>query len=266
MTSGIAQAGSFARECVDTYEDSTELGEISHLKEYEERKHSHREFVQIGKRSDLPKRFFREEGVVLEPLIQQFIDSITTGEVVSILSSIRTAAKEEEIDSFEVSEFTYDSVIVNSFDHVYNPNIIYIPNSKDFRMELHKWRGEGRIKSKEDGLYIAGASDIKVKWMPSKWGIDDIILYNVDDVNIVEKRYSDANYPEYIDSVEGFNAAKPDDRLMVYLGEKFEEDADEEEFELLARSVISEPRLTGNMPHGATVMNLPDELLPEKYD
>lgn len=265
MTSEIEEVSSFARELVDGYEDSTELGEISDLEEYDDRKHSHREFVQLGKRTNLPKRFFRDESVVLKPLIQQFVDSITTGEVISTLSSIRTAAEQGEIDSFEVDEFSYDSIIVTSFEHVYDPDVIYIPNSKDFRMQLHEWRNEGRIKSKEDGIYIAGASDIEVKWMPSKWGIDDILLFNRDNINVVQKRYSDAEYPEYIDSVEGFSAAKADDRLMVYLGEEFDEEEDEEAFELLIRSVISEPRLTGNMPHGATVIKLPDELLPEKY-
>lgn len=53
---------------------------------------------------------------------------------------------------------------------------------------------------------------------------------------------------------------------MIYLGEEFDEDENEDEFELLIRSVISEPRLTGNMPHGATVIKLPDELLPEEYN
>ena len=265
MTSEIEEVSSFARELVDSYEDSTELEEISNLGDYDDRKHSHREFVQLGKRTNLPKRFFRDEGVVLKALIQQFVDSITTGEVVSILSSIRTAAEKGEIDSFEVSEFSYDSIIVSSFDHVYDPDIIYIPNSKDFRMQLHEWRNDGRIKSKKDGIYIAGASDIEVRWMPSKWGIDDMLLFSRDDVNVVQKRYSDADHPEYIDSVEGFNAAKADDRLMIYLGEEFDEDEEEDEFELLIRSVISEPRLTGNMPHGATVIELPDDLLPKKY-
>lgn len=266
MTSGTEEVSSFARELVDSYEDSTELDDVANVKKYNERKHSHREFVQIGKRSNLPKRFFRDEGVVLEPLIQQFIDSITTGEVVSVLSSIRNAAEQGEIDSFEISEFSYESIIVNSFDYVYDPDVIYIPNSKDFRIELHEWSNKGRIKSKEDGIYIAGASDIEVKWMPSKWDIDDILLFNRNNVNIAQKRYSDADYPEYINSVEGFNAAKPEDRLMVYLGEEFDEDDDEAEFELLIRSIISNPRLTGNMPHGATVIKLPDELLPEKYN
>ncbi len=266
MTSEIEEVRSFARELVDSYEDSTKLEEISNLEEYDDRKHSHREFVQLGKRTNLPKRFFRDEGVILKPLVQQFVDSITTGEVRSILSSIRTAAERGEIDSFEVSEFSYDEIIVTSFDHVYDPDLIYLPNSKDFRMQLHEWRNEGRIKSKEDGMYIAGASDIKVRWMPSKWGIDDILLFNRDDVNVVQKRYSDVDYPEYIDSVEGFNASKADDRLMIYLGEEFDEDEEEDEFELLIRSVISEPRLTGNMPHGATVIELPDEILPEGYN
>lgn len=265
MTSEIEEVSTFARELVESYEDSTELDEISNLEKYDDRKHTHREFIQLGKRTNLPKRFFRDEGVVLKPLIQQFVDSITTGEVVSILSSIRTAAEQGDIDLFEVSEFSYSSIIVTSFDHVYDPDVIYIPNSKDFRMQLHEWRNEGRIKSKDDGIYIAGASDIEVRWMPSKWGIDDILLFNRDDVNVVQKRYSDADYPEYIYSVEGFNAAKTDDRLMTYLGEEFDEDEGEDAFELLIRSVISEPRLTGNMPHGATVIELPDELLPEKY-
>jgi hypothetical protein len=266
MTSEIQEINSFAREIVNSYEDSTELDEISKIKDYNDRNHSHREFVQVGKRTRLPKRFFGDEGVVLKPLIQQFIDSITTGEVVSILSSIQTAAEQGEIDSFEASEFSYDSIIVNSFDHVYNPNIIYIPNSTDFRIRLNEWRDDGRIKSKQDGLYIAGASDIKVKWMPSSWGIKDIVLYNMQDVNVVQKRYADGNHPEYIDSVEGFDAAKPDDRLMVYLGEEFDEENDEDAYELLIRSVISEPRLTGSLPHGATVINLPDEILPEEYN
>lgn len=265
MTTEIEEINSFAREIVNSYEEHTELDRVSNLKKYNEKNHSHREFVQVGKRTNLPKRFFQDEGVVLKPLIQQFIDSITTDEIVSILYSIRTAAEQGEIDSFEVSEFSYDSIIVNSFDHVYDPDIIYIPNSKDFRMQLHEWRNDGRIKSKEDGVYIAGASDIKVKWMPSKWDIEDIVLYNKENINVAQKRYADVNRPEYIGSVEGFNAAKPDDRLMTYLGEEFDADNDEEVYELLIRSVISEPLLTGNMPHGATVINLSDEILPEKY-
>ncbi|WP_154552726.1 hypothetical protein [Halorhabdus sp. CBA1104] len=266
MTFEIEEVNSFSRKLVDNYEDSTELEEISDLEEYDDRKHSHREFVQLGKRINLPKRFFRDESVVLKPLIPQFVDSITTGEVISILSSIRTAAEQGEIDSFEVSDFSYDSIIVNSFDHVYEPDVIYIPNSRDFRMKLHEWRNEGRIKYKENRLYIAGASDIEVRWMPSKWGIDDMLLFNRDNINVAQKRYSDADHPEYIDSVEGFNGAKSDDRLMIYLGEEFDEDEGEDEFELLIRSVISEPRLTGNMPHGATVIELPNELLPENYN
>lgn len=64
MTSEIEEVSSFARELVDSYEDSTELEDISNIKEYSDRQHAHREFVQIGKRSNLPKRFFRDEGVI----------------------------------------------------------------------------------------------------------------------------------------------------------------------------------------------------------
>lgn len=263
MTTEIEKLGSFARRLVESYEDNTELDSICNLENYDEARHSHREFSQIGKRSNLPRRFFRSEGVVLKPLIQQFIDSITTGEVVSVLSSITTAAEEGEIDSFEVSEFTYESIIVESFGHVYDPDLIFIPNTTDFRVKLNEWRENNRIKYEEDGTYIAGASDIKVKWLPSKWGIEDILLYNTDDVDVVQKRSIDKEYPEYIDPIDDLDIQNPNDRMMVYLGKQF--DGEEDEYELLIRTIISEAKITGYMPHGATVINLADELLPQDY-
>jgi hypothetical protein len=254
----IDRLESFARSLVEEYEDSTKLDSISDLDDYSEIEHRNREFVQIGKRSNLPKRFFHDESTVTEPLVNQFVDSITIGEVVSVLSSIEDGVDDNEVGSFEISDFSYESLIVESFSHVYDPDMIYIPNDKDFRKELLDWRHEGRIKSKQDGLYIAGASDIKVNWMPSKWGIENILVFNSNDIHVVQKQFADADFPEYIEPVNGFDAAENDDRLMLYIGKEFKDNPDE--YELFIRSIISKPRFTGYMPHSACVVELSSEL------
>jgi hypothetical protein len=262
MTYEIEQVESFVRYMIDQYEESTRLDSMADLVDYNEDKHEQRDYFQMGKRSNLPKRFFEDEATLTDPLAEQLVDAITTSEVIGFLSSIKNISEEknQEVGTYEISEFTYESVIVNSFDYVYDPDFIFIPNSKDWRMEIHDWRSEGRVKSKDDGLYIAGASDIELNWMPTKWDINEIILFNSEDIRLIQKRYQDVDSPEYIEPVEDFDAAEDNDRLMVYLGKQFKDNPDE--FELLARSIVSKPQFTDYLPHAACVAKLTGDLSP----
>lgn len=247
---------SFARETVAEYDKRTVLSSISDLEIYDETRHSYRDFVQLGKRVNLPKRFFYEDSAThTASLSTSFIDSLVTSEENFILSAIEDAVKQEQLDSYEVDEFTFNSLIVESFEYVYEADYIYIPNNKEYRMTLQEWRERGRVKYEDRSQYVLGASEIEVRWIPSSWGFTDAFLFNSGDIEVVQKRYMDAEFPNYIEHIRDFDAAESNDQLMIYIGEHPEEP---DEFEFFYRVVLSEPRFTGYRPYGATIARLPD--------
>lgn len=247
---------SFVRETVAEYGKRTILGSISNLEIYDETRHSYRDFVQLGKRVNLPERFFYEDSAThTASLSTSFVDSLVTSEEKFVLSGIEESVEHDQLDSYEVDEFAFDSVIIESFEYVYDADYIYIPNSKEYRMILQEWRERGRVKYEDRTQYVLGASEIEVRWMPSSWGFTDVFIFNSRDIETVQKRYVDVEFPNYIEHIRDFNAAESDDQLMVYIGEHPEKS---DEFEFFYRVVVSEPRFTGYSPYGATIARLPD--------
>jgi hypothetical protein len=247
---------SFVRETVAEYDKRTVLGSISDLEIYDETQHSYRDFIQLGKRINLPERFFYEDSAThTASLSTSFIDSLIISEEKFVLSTIEDSVEQDQLDSYEVDEFTFGSLITESFDHVYDADYIYIPNDKEYRMILQEWRERGRVKYEDRTQYVLGASEIEVRWIPSSWGFTDAFIFNSRDIEVVQKRYVDAKIPNYIEHIRDFDAAENDDKLMVYIGEHPEEP---DEFEFFYRVVVSEPRFTGYSPHGATIARLPD--------
>lgn len=259
------QLNSFARDVVDRYNENTKLGEITNLEDYNEDQHQRRDFIQIGKRSNLPKDIFYEERATDTVMISsQFAKAIIIAEQKYILSYIQESVDDGTLDSYEADEFTFESIITPSFDTVYNPDYIFLPNDVRYRKSLLNWREDGFVKNRGDGQYIAGAGDIKVEWMPSNWGFENAFLFNSQDISVVQKRYKDAEYPEGIDPVREFDGSEEDDRLMVYLGKEFPEEPDQ--FEFFVRTVISEPRFTGFSPYPAAEIELIGDAAPDFDD
>lgn len=244
----------FARETVSSYEEKSRLDSITNLSKYNKDLHSHREFVEIGKRSNLPKHFFGAESTVTISISQSFADAVATGEVVSILDAIEENVENGNLDKFDVGDFNFQEVIIESFDHVYDPDMIFLPNSKELRMELMEWSKNGRVLWEEGNQYIMGSSKILVNWMPSSWGFQDAYIFNRNDIDVVQKQYKDVSPPDYINRVQDFDGAMGDDKLMIYLGSQFKDRPDE--YELIVRSVISKPRFTGRMPKSAVKVDI----------
>ena len=255
MNISKSKLSSFVRELVDEYNEESVLSSISNLERYDQTRHKDLDYIQLGRRINLPKDFFYENSVThTAGLPTRFIRSVTASEENFILSSIDESVEEDRLDTYSVDEFSFESLIVESFEYVYEADHIYIPNTKEYRMKFHEWVESGRAKYEGRHQYVLGASEIEVKWMPSSWGFNDAFIFNSDDIIVVQKRYSDSGAPDSIEHLGNIDIAKKDDEVMVYIGQHPEEN---DEFEFFYRVILSKPRFTGYSPYAATIARLP---------
>ena len=229
----------FFREMVEEYDERSILNSISGLDEYDERLHQNRHFVQIGKRVNLPKRYFYEnENVHTKSLYASFIDSLIASERRFIPSSIQEEVQDGELDSFEIDDFNYDTLVRESNNYVLDADHIFLPNEIDYRKTIYDWREDGLVEFKDTSAYIQGVSELEVQWMPGSWDFSNGFVFDSEKVDVVQKRYDDVHPPDYIKNWTNYDYSDEDDRLMIYLGDIPDES---DEFDFFHRIVVSEP-------------------------
>ncbi|WP_324663606.1 hypothetical protein [Haloarcula sediminis] len=230
----------FVQQLQEAYSEESFLQEYVERSSFNPEQHTEREYVQIGKRSNLPKRFFFEdEAVVNQVLSNDFAKTIAQGEKRHILSTIEKQANSGHLSQVTVDDFEFD-IIIEAYSEVYEPDYLFLPNNTEYRQTLFDWQKRGHIETGYRTVAI-GQSEIEIKWIPSKLEISGGFLFNSDSIEVVQKQYKDADRPDEADFMPGTDWCSEEDFLMTYFGKKFNGDPDE--FDFWLRTIISEPRL-----------------------
>lgn len=245
---------SFVRSMVDEYNEGSILQSISSLDSYKRELHDDRDFVQLGKRVNLPMDFFYENSNThIASLHRSFIDALTTSEEKFILSSIERETQRENIETSRVDKFDYSSLVSVITKHVDWPDHLYLPNNSEYRKILYKW--DNAVPHNDKRCYILKPFSTEVHWMPSSWGYSNGFAIDSGTIDIVQKRYNDVQPPDYLDHINYDLDNKAADRLMIYLG-KHPNKTDEYDF--FYRVVISKPIFTDPISGSALTIQLPN--------
>ena len=254
MTISPEKLRSFVRSMVDEYSEKSILQSISSLDSYERELHDDRDFVQLGKRVNLPMEFFYENSNIhLANLHGSFIDALTTSEEKFILSRIERETQERNIDTSRVDKFDYPSLINVITEHIDWPDHLYLPNNSEYRKILYKW--ENAVPHNDKRCYVLKPFSTEVHWMPSSWGYSNGFVFDSGTIDIIQKRYGDIQPPDYLDYIDYNLDSKDNDRLMIYLGEHPNQS---DEFDFFYRIVVSEPVFTDSILSSALTIQLPD--------
>lgn len=230
----------FVRQLQDAYSEESFVQEYVDCSPFQPGSHREREYIQIGRRSNLPKRFFFDDEAVANQVISNdFAKTIAQGEKRHILSTIEQQANSGNLSQITVNDFELD-VIVDAYSEVYEPDFLFIPNSTEYRQKLFDWQKTGHIET-DYRTVIIGQSEIQIRWIPDKLEISGGFLFNSDSIDVVQKRYKDANPPDEADFMPEENWCSDEDFLMAYFGKEFDNNPDE--FDFWLRTIISKPRL-----------------------
>lgn len=240
MSISINKLEGFVQQLQDAYSEESFIQEFVDWRPFETERDTDREYVQIGRRSNLPKRFFFEDEAVANQVISNdFAKTIAQGEKRKIFSDIVNQADSGNISQLSVENFTFDSII-EAYSEVYEPDYLFLPNKTEYRQTLLNWRDEGYIRQDYRTVEI-GQSKIGINWLPSKLDIEGGYLFNEESINVVQKRYKDSNPPDEADFRPEEGLCSEVDFLMAYFGSEF--NGDSEEFDFWLRTIISEPIL-----------------------
>lgn len=233
----------FVRQIQDAYDNESFIQEYLDHNEFDPSQHEGREYVQIGRRTNLPKKYFSEDEATMNQVIgTDFARTIARGEKRYVLSTVEEQADEDLVSQISVDEFNFET-IVDAYGKVYDPDYLFLPNKTEYRQELFDWRNKGYIES-DFHTIIIGQSKIEVNWIPTNLEINGGFLFNEESINIVQKQYQHADRPSEADFMTGKQWCSEDDLLMIYFGEEFRGCSDE--FDFWIRSIISEPFLTSS--------------------
>lgn len=238
MNISIEKLERFVRQIQDAYGEESFLQEYVNFRAFDSNRDNDREFIQIGRRTNLPKEYFSEESNNINQVLSgDFAKTIARGEKRFVLSEIEEQANNERISQISVDEFNFNT-IVQSYGEVYEPDYLFLPNKTEYRESLFEWRNNGYIES-DFRTIVMGQSKIEINWIPTNLEIDGGFLFNSDSINVIQKRYQDANQPDDADFMPNKDWCSEDDLLMAYFGSKFRENPDE--FDFWIRSIISKP-------------------------
>jgi len=230
----------FVQQLQDAYSEESFIEEYVDRSSFESERHTEREYVQIGRRSNLPKRFFfKDEAVVNQVISNDFAKTIAQGEKRHILSTIEKQANSGHLSQVSVDDFEFD-IIIKAYSEVYEPDYLFLPNNTEYRQTLFNWQERGHIETDYRTVAI-GQSQIETKWIPSKLETRGGCLFDRDSIDVVQKQYKDANRPDEADFMSRKDWCSDEDFLMAYFGKEFNGDPDE--FDFWLRTIISEPRL-----------------------
>jgi len=206
-------------------------------------KKGEKEFVQIGERIKLPKEFFmKEQGVHKDNsvLAGDFIRSLVNGENNFILREIIGSEKVQKNKINGLSYFELNRVI----SKLKNPTDIFFPIEPFFK-KIHYMALDmpDRIRfvyGRGPVLTIDG-KEININWITTHQGINKIIILNKKEINIVRKKFSEANSINGIKPIKDYEDLNRNGGLMLYFAEK-----DKNNFDFVFRSVLSKPQLNEN--------------------
>lgn len=229
----------FTDEMIKDYKKDNLINEFCVIQDLKNEKDL--DFIQVGERVNLPKRFFiKEKGIEKYngELASDFVRSIVNGEKDFILREIIN----QNINNLKISQFD-SSELLNAISKLKNPTDIFFPIKKFHRQVYSLVHDEsGSIKfifGKERFLSING-KQLKVHWILDD-SIDRIIVTNKSEIKISQKKFEQANNPEGIILIKAFEELSKNQKLMLYFAEK-----DKDNFDFVFRTILSKPQLNEN--------------------
>lgn len=229
----------FAMQIIQGYKKHTILPFISNLTKYTDSLNNEK-FIQIGERILLPTEFFLKEGNFENSILAaDFARSLAFGEVNYILDFLTQEAKDNRIQVFEMTKFSYDNLISNILRLEEPPTDIFIPIDHIYWNTVHDWIYQGRAKY-EDGFYIIlNGIKMRVHWSSKAKPFNNVFLINRKGIDIIQKNYEDM---KLLRDVEILYSYKDNEPVRVDFGKSEKLD----QFDFFFRSVISIPKLNSN--------------------
>jgi len=241
----------FVNDLNSDYEQDSMLTKHHEVIPYDEDRDSGESFIQIGRRTNLPKRFFAQgDNYSTFQISSQFAKSIVTGEKGFIARSFIDEV-DGEVESAELEENLTFDLILEAYRQVPDPDYILIPIYKEFHRTVSQWARNQ--ESWMDGFRTleVGTSKVQILWVSTDLDIRDIVVVDTDYTRIIRKEGGQSSPPPEVDVIqeyEEFSRGKP---VLCTFGQ------DSEEFDFVYRTVLSEPDLT---EYSGFVIEVPDDL------
>lgn len=230
----------FVSQIEEKYQNQTRLGDIVDLRDYEDSRDAHREFQQIGLRPNLPKEFFyRKKGrsVHYGAMVKSFVEKVCNSEMVFVLEQASQSAKKH--DTIIKSDGLSRSDIIATHEYVTQPNCMFLPNDRKYKKLFREWVNEGFGRFKGGKRYVQAASEIEVIFMPQESNINSAILLDAQKVKVIQKRYRDAEKPDWLNHYFDRDLNSQNSRIMTYFGQQFRNNPDE--FDFFVRVLLTNP-------------------------
>jgi len=241
----------FVTDLNSDYEQDSVLTNHHDLIPFNEGDHSNDSFVQIGRRTNLPKRFFEEgSNYSTFQIASQFAKSIVSGEKGFIARSFVDQAG-NEVESLQLEEGLTFDLILEAYRQVPDPDYILIPIYEEFHKTVSDWARNQKPWMSGFRTLKVGDSELTILWISTELDIRDIVVVDTDYTQIVQKEGGQSSPPPDVNAIqeyEEFSHGKP---VICTFGR------DSDEFDFVYRTVLSEPHLT---EYSGFVMKAPDDM------
>lgn len=241
----------FVTDLNSDYERDSILSNHHDVIPFDEVRHANESFIQIGRRVNLPKRFFAPGDTYSTfQIASQFSKSIVTGEKGYIARSFIDEVG-GEVESAELEENLTFDLILEAYRQVPDPDYILIPIYKEFHRTVSQWARNQESWMEGFRTLEVGTSKMQILWVSTDLDIRDIVVVDTDYTRIIRKEGGQSSPPPNVDAIqeyEEFSQGKP---VICTFGE------DADEFDFVYRTVLSELDLT---EYSGFVIEVPDDV------
>jgi len=197
-------------------------------------------FFQIGRRIELPKKFFSDtDKVGTKDIADDLIKVLNGGEKLFIVEQIREKVKKV----ITTPQFSYEDLI-SAANQVDEPTDLFIPLSKACWQELHNLQYNKQIIFEQGELQLLiKQKPIKIHWSNTYAPFKNIYIINRKKIKIIQKKFKNTQLPNGLTIPEHYPKLNKDEsEIMVYFGEA----KNSENFDIYFRVVVSELILEEN--------------------
>lgn len=241
----------FVSDLNSGYEQDSILSNHHELIPFDEDRHGAESFIQIGRRTNLPKRFFAQgDNYSTFQIASQFAKSIVTGEKGFIARSFIDEVG-GEVESAELKENLTFDLILEAYRQVPDPDYILIPIYKEFHRTVSEWARNQESWMSGFRTIEVGTSEVEILWVSTDLDIRDIVVVDTDYTRIIRKEGGQSSPPPGVDAIEDYEEFSRGKPVICTFGR------DSEKFDFVYRTVLSEPELT---EYSGFVIEVPDDM------
>jgi hypothetical protein len=253
MTVDYADLREFAEGCIESYQENSILSDICTVMEYNKQRHREKEYLGIGKRINLPKRFFSDPSTATVGIESDVGRAVFKGERNYMLREVRNQAAHGQIEDYAVEEFNYESLSQvlegTTFTH------IFLPLRKDADETAIDWLHQNSdVYFTDRKMYIERTiEDVRVHILPSdsEFGNNRAFALDSNSIRVVQKKKKRTDDPKRMELIDEYRNIGVSENLMIYFG-KHNESPDK--FDFLYRVLLSKPEI---QPDGAAAIHIP---------